>query len=103
MVGGGGVGRGSVVDSIPGSGKSPGEGNGNPLQYLAGYSPWGRKESDMTEHETSPLYRMYYITQIYIQTEVRERESVCVCVCVCVFSTGNHKFCRAVRIPLFSQ
>ena len=41
-------------------GKSPGEGNGNPLQYsylenlhgqrsLAGYSPWGCKESDMTE------------------------------------------------------
>ena len=40
--------------SIPGSGRSPGEGNGNPLQYsclgkshgqrrLAGYSPWGHK------------------------------------------------------------
>ena len=46
--------------SILGSGRSPGEGNGNPLQYsclekshgqriLAGYSPWGRKESDTTE------------------------------------------------------
>ena len=33
--------------SIPGSGRSPGEGNGNPLQYS--YSPRGRKESDMTE------------------------------------------------------
>ena len=37
--------------SIPGLGRSPGEGNGNPLQYsclencsLAGYSPWGHKE-----------------------------------------------------------
>ena len=40
--------------SIPGSGRSPGEGNGNPLQYsclenpmdggrLAGYTPWGRR------------------------------------------------------------
>ena len=38
---------------IPGLGRSPGEGNGNPLQYsclenpmersLASYSPWGRK------------------------------------------------------------
>ena len=36
------------VGLIPGSGRSPGEGNGNPLQYsclgnsmsLAGYSPW---------------------------------------------------------------
>ena len=53
-------------------GKSPGEGNGNPLQYpclekshgprsLVGCSPWGRKELDMTErlhftslHFTSP-------------------------------------------------
>ena len=46
--------------SIPGSGRSPGEGNDNPLQYsclenpheqrsLADYSPWGCKESDMTK------------------------------------------------------
>ena len=38
---------------VPGSGRSPGEGNGNPLQYsclgnpmdrsLAAYSPWGCK------------------------------------------------------------
>ena len=46
--------------SIPGLGRRPGGGNGNPLQYsclenphgqrsLAGYSLWGHKESDMTE------------------------------------------------------
>ena len=57
--------------SIPGSGRSPGEGNGNPLQCscltnstdrgawwaiqsmgsqrVGQYSPWGLKESDMTE------------------------------------------------------
>ena len=46
--------------SIPGLVRSPGEGNGNPLQYSClenpmeggawlGYNPWGRKESDMTE------------------------------------------------------
>ena len=46
--------------SIPGLGRSPGEGNGNPLQYsclenpmdgeaLEGYSPRGCKESDTTE------------------------------------------------------
>ena len=51
-------------DSIPGSERSPGEGNGNPLQYsylenpmdrersLAGYSPWSHKESDTTERLT---------------------------------------------------
>ncbi|CAI9156423.1 unnamed protein product [Rangifer tarandus platyrhynchus] len=45
--------------SIPGSGRSPGEGNGNPLHYschgqrsLTGYSPWAYKESDMTEQLT---------------------------------------------------
>ena len=42
--------------SIPGWGKSPGKGNGNPLQYsclewmsLVGYSPWDHKESGKTE------------------------------------------------------
>ena len=46
--------------SIPGLGKCPGGGHGNPLQYtclenphgqrnLAGYSLWGHKESDTTE------------------------------------------------------
>ena len=48
---------------IPGSGGSPGEGNGNPLSYsclenphgqrsLEGYSPWGCKESDTSEQQT---------------------------------------------------
>ena len=52
---------------LPGSGKSPGEGNGNPLQYpclenpqgqrsLAGYSPQSCKESDTTEQlSTVPM------------------------------------------------
>ena len=40
--------------SIPGLGRSPGEGNGCPLQYSClenpiGYSPWGHKELDMTK------------------------------------------------------
>ena len=45
---------------IPGLGRFPGGGNGNPLQYsclknphgqrsLVGYSPWGHKGSDTTE------------------------------------------------------
>ena len=47
-------------DSILGSERSSGEGNGNSLQYsclensmdkrsLMSYSPWGHKESDTTE------------------------------------------------------
>ena len=46
---------------IPGSGISPGEGNGNPLQYSClenphgqrrrvGYSPWSHTESDTAKH-----------------------------------------------------
>ena len=48
------------ADLIPGSGRTPGGGHGNPLQYsclenphgqrtLAGYSSWGHKKSDTTE------------------------------------------------------
>ena len=48
---------------ITGSGRSPGEGNGNPLQYscleismdrgaLCAIVPWGCKELDMTEQLT---------------------------------------------------
>ena len=57
------------LGSIPGSGRSPGEENGNPLQYsclekshgqrsLVGYIPWGHKELDTTEwlHFLSFLY-----------------------------------------------
>ena len=47
------------MGSVPGPGRTPGEGNDSPLQYsgnsheqrsLAGYSPWGCKELDRTEH-----------------------------------------------------
>ena len=49
------------LSSIPWSGRSPGGGNGNPLQYSclkkshvqrspAGSSPKGHKQSDITEH-----------------------------------------------------
>ena len=52
--------------SIPGSGRSPGEENGNPLQWiglefhgqrsLVGYSPSGGKESDTTEWLHFPFF-----------------------------------------------
>ena len=40
--------------SVSGLGRSPGEGNDKPLQYLCleGYSPWDYKESDRTEQAT---------------------------------------------------
>ena len=58
---------------IPGTERSPGEGNDNPLGILAhriswtekmvGYSSWGCKESDMTEQ----LAHTHTHTQITIQ------------------------------------
>ena len=53
---------------ILGLGRSPGVENSNPLQYscmensihrraLLGYSPWGHKELDMTEHARTPYFK----------------------------------------------
>ena len=66
------------VGSILRSGRSPGGGHGNPLQYsclenphgqrsLVGYNPKGHKESDTTG-------------------QVGEHTHRCMCVCVCVCS-----------------
>ena len=60
------------LGSIPGLGRSPGGGQDNPLQYSClenlhgernpvGYSPWGRKESDTTEH----IYTVRHTGRIY--------------------------------------
>ena len=56
------------MGSIPGSGRSPGVGNGNLLQYsclgnpmdrersLVGYSPWGGKELNTAERLNMHTY-----------------------------------------------
>ena len=57
-----------VAGSVPGLGRSPGGGHGNPLCYscqenphgqrsLEGYRPWGHKESDMTERLRTHTYK----------------------------------------------
>ena len=59
------------LGSVPRLGKSPGGGHGNPLQYsyleiphgqrsLAGYSPWGRKESDTTEQLSTAKHSILF-------------------------------------------
>ena len=64
---------------IPGSGRFPGEGKGNPLQNfvwkipwkesLADCSPWGRKESDMTERLHFDFhFIIYYLSVIPYQS-----------------------------------
>ena len=62
--------------SIPGLGRSPGEGHGNHLQYsflenphvhrsLVGYSLWGCKELDVIER-LSTAQHIYIYIQLYI-------------------------------------
>ena len=62
-----------VAGWIPGSGRSPAAGNGNPLQYsclenphgqrsLVGYSPWGHKESDTTEQLSAEYIQLHELT-----------------------------------------
>ena len=64
------------LGSIPGWGRSPGGGHGNPLQYsclenphgqrsLAGYNPWGHKESDTTEQQSTAQWLMMQVILSY--------------------------------------
>ena len=78
------------MGSIPGSGRFPGGGNGNPLQYsclenpmnkrsLAGYSPWGLKESDMTERLSIHTHKgivWYFTAHIEKQDTVMQNVSL---------------------------
>ena len=62
--------------SVPGLGRSPGEGNGNPFQYsclgelhgqksLVGYSSWDRKELDTTEWLRYQAYIVFTCIRYY--------------------------------------
>ena len=77
------------LGSIPGLGRSSGEGNGNPLQYSClekshgwrspvGYSPWSCKELDMTErlHFTS-LSNIDHLIRLYLEMQTFLERSGC--------------------------
>ena len=62
--------------SIPRLGRFLGGGHGNPLQYsclenplgqrsLAGYGPWGHKESDMTKHKHKHIAISNYLIYLF--------------------------------------
>ena len=68
---------------IPGLGRSPGGGHGNPIQYsflenphgqssLAGYSQWGCREWDMTEQlSTHNMLQIFFFKFILFYLAVR--------------------------------
>ena len=67
------------MDSVPGSGRSPGGGHGNPLQcsclenpmdrgaWWATYGPWGCKESDTPEQLTLSIENKYPLVSSNMQ------------------------------------
>ena len=62
--------------SIPGPGRSPGEGDGNLLQYFCLENsmgrgtwqalPWGHKRLDMTEHTHTHVQKKYFFSVVYL-------------------------------------
>ena len=66
------------VGSIPRLGRSPGEEDGNPVQYsclgnptdrersLVGYSPWGHKALDMTERVLFFTFFLVYFFFLFL-------------------------------------
>ena len=99
------------LGSIPGLGRSPGGGNGNPLQYsclknfhglrsLVGYSPWGHKELDTTEWlhflflKLEEIWKQKHshvktLLQLFLHG-IREQSAVNSPICSCLkFLTNN--------------
>ena len=85
------------LSSVPGLGRSPGGGHGNPLQYsclenphgqrnLASCSPWGHKESDRTE----PLSTAHIASHPSRSVESTELSSMC-CVATSHQLTISHR------------
>ena len=92
------INAGAIEDlgSNPGSGRSPGVGNGSPLQYSClenpmdrgawqtTYSPWGRKESDMTEQAH---------TRSHTQTHTYSPTSGLICCVISGEPLHSNSFC----------
>ena len=94
------------LGSIPGSGRSPGEGNGNPLQYSCPESPKDRgawraiahgvaNELDMTERLNLPAYS--FVDRhlcFHLFTIVNSAMNMCINICVPVtaFSSFGYIF-----------
>ena len=63
------------LGSIPGLGRSPGVGNGNPLQYFCLGNPMDTGTWQVTVHGSQKV-RHDQVTKTH----------TCVCVCVCIYA-----------------
>ena len=85
------------LGSIPGLGRSRGGGHGSPFQYsylenphgqrsyLAGYSPWGCKESDLTEQIRTQHGTLYIQRKTMETTTLKENFYSCSLRCLFFF------------------
>ena len=93
---GGSVGKESACNvgdlgSIPGLGRSPEEGKDYPLQYSglensmdSIYSPWGRKESDMTERLSLSLSLFILLLLCGVVLKVKSKKSEAISIMPCM-------------------
>ena len=77
------------LGSIPGLGRSPGEGKGYPLQYSglknsmdSIYSPWGRKESDTTERLSLSLFVLLSLCGLVLKVKSKKTEAISIMPCM---------------------
>ena len=68
------------LGSIPGSGRSPGEGNGNPLQYSCLENPIDRGTWKAIVHRVTK--RRTRLSDFTLSLHSASYRAVCVCVCV---------------------
>ena len=80
--------------SIPGLGRSPGEGKGYPLQYSGlensmDYSPWGHKELDTAEQLSLSLSNLPCGLEISLQISTQEKwTGVSTEICLCIHTAA---------------
>ena len=87
--------------SIPGLGRCPGGGCGNPLQHscqenplgqrsLAGYSPWGPRELDTTERLSTYFHGATKMQRIMLMLAKWGHDGFLGHLLSCAFTSGKH-------------
>ena len=92
------------------SGRSPGGGHGNPLQYsclknphgqrnLAGYSPWGPKETRLRDCIYMCLYTHTHVCVHARLSKLHMYICMCACSVLCVTPRACRNSRKSMRLP----